>query len=283
MNYLILDTETTIVPSVKLGDKTPQLVYNIAWVIMSKSGQIKTQKSFVVKEVWEKYQSYIFPRQGEFMISQKAKQGLYTKQLTDGTTKIANFKDILQELRRDLIEGSVNTINAYNVRFDKYVLQDMQSLLGITEIFNVANMIQLLNEYVPVYNIQHGFVQVAPVKYQKFCVQNGFITKTGYMYQTKAETAYRFLSKNPFFSESHTALEDCYIEACILAYILQKKINPFPEEKLVNFPVYLRADSLTKKERVILITKLSQYLNDNPAKSYINRCQQALNIINSIQ
>lgn len=282
MNYLILDTETVIVPSVKLGEKTPQLAYNIAWVTMSKSGQIKNQRSFIVKEIWEKYQSYIFPCQGQFMISQKAKQGLYTKQLTDGTTKIANFKDILQELRLDLVKGNINTVNAYNVRFDKHVIQDMQSLLEITKIFNVENMVQLFDEYVPVYNIQHGFVQIAPVKYQKFCIQNGFITKTGYMYQTKAETVYRFLSKNPFFSESHTALEDCYIEACILAYILQKKGNPFPEEKLVDFPVYLRADSLTKKERVTLITKLSQYLNDSPAKSYINRCQQALNIINSL-
>ena len=52
-------------------------------------------------------------------------------------------------------------------------------------------------------------------KYNKFCCENGFVTKSGNIQMT-AEVCYRFLSGDVSFVEEHTALSDCEIEAEIL-------------------------------------------------------------------
>ena len=52
-------------------------------------------------------------------------------------------------------------------------------------------------------------------KYNKFCCENGFVTKSGNIQMT-AEVCYRFISGNVDFVEEHTALSDCEIEAEIL-------------------------------------------------------------------
>lgn len=52
-------------------------------------------------------------------------------------------------------------------------------------------------------------------KYNKFCCENGFVTKSGNIQMT-AEVCYRFLSGDVEFVEEHTALADCEIEMEIL-------------------------------------------------------------------
>ncbi len=52
-------------------------------------------------------------------------------------------------------------------------------------------------------------------KYNKFCCENGFVTKNGNIQMT-AEVCYRFISGNIEFVEEHTALADCEIEMEIL-------------------------------------------------------------------
>lgn len=52
-------------------------------------------------------------------------------------------------------------------------------------------------------------------KYNKFCCENGFVTKSGNIQMT-AEVCYRFISGDVEFVEEHTALADCEIEMEIL-------------------------------------------------------------------
>ena len=52
-------------------------------------------------------------------------------------------------------------------------------------------------------------------KYNKFCCENGFVTKSGNIQMT-AEVCYRFISGDIEFVEEHTALADCEIEMEIL-------------------------------------------------------------------
>lgn len=52
-------------------------------------------------------------------------------------------------------------------------------------------------------------------KYNKFCCENGFVTKSGNIQMT-AEVCYRFISGDVSFVEEHTALADCEIEMEIL-------------------------------------------------------------------
>ena len=58
-------------------------------------------------------------------------------------------------------------------------------------------------------------------------------------FKTTAESTYRYLSRNSDFIESHTALDDAWIESLILQKLLRKgKVQPelaaFPE-RLVGF------------------------------------------------
>ena len=53
--------------------------------------------------------------------------------------------------------------------------------------------------------------------YQEFCRLNGFMTKHRRPRpQMKAETLYRYLTKNKDYEEEHTGLEDSLIELAIL-------------------------------------------------------------------
>ena len=63
-------------------------------------------------------------------------------------------------------------------------------------------------------------------KYNKFCCENGFVTKSGNIQMT-AEVCYRFLSGDVDFVEEHTALADCEIEAEILraVWATHRKFN----------------------------------------------------------
>lgn len=59
--------------------------------------------------------------------------------------------------------------------------------------------------------------------YQKFCVENGFMTKHSTPRpRLTAEVLYKFISKNVDFEENHTGLEDVLIEAEILKYCMRQ-------------------------------------------------------------
>ena len=53
--------------------------------------------------------------------------------------------------------------------------------------------------------------------YQRFCEENGYLTKNG-QYRLTAEIICRFITKDNEFVENHTGLEDVLIEKDILAY-----------------------------------------------------------------
>ena len=55
-------------------------------------------------------------------------------------------------------------------------------------------------------------------KYNKFCCDNGYVTKSGNIQMT-AEVCHRFLTNDTSFVEEHTALADCEIEMEILKAI----------------------------------------------------------------
>lgn len=59
--------------------------------------------------------------------------------------------------------------------------------------------------------------------YKKFCAENGFMTKHKTPRpQTKAETVYRFITKDTSFEEEHQGLDDVRIEIAIMAECFKK-------------------------------------------------------------
>jgi hypothetical protein len=57
------------------------------------------------------------------------------------------------------------------------------------------------------------------------CIDQKWETASGKYFKTSAETAYRFLSGNLTFDESHTAIDDCDIESQLFAEIVKRTKN----------------------------------------------------------
>ena len=131
----------------------------------------------------------------------KAKKDYYLNLLRDPATVLcyteAEAKEIFSAW---LTENNVSCACAHNSGFD----------------FNKTFVSECVDELHPLDTWQAFFETIGKYrKYNKFCCENGFVTKSGNIQMT-AEVCYRFLSGDVSFEEEHTALSDCEIEAEIL-------------------------------------------------------------------
>ena len=253
MNLLIIDTETA-----------NDIVYNIAWSIMTKSGKVKKQQSFIVSDTYDtmfttlKENGTQWTDKGYYA----TKAVIYENQLNKVTFK-ASWIDILHQLITDIKAYDISLVTAYNVKFDRRVIQKTTNLLTDISTTTIPDTIQLLDKRLPIYNIQMGAIEeiCSSKKYTNFCIENGFLSTHLLEFQTTAEVIYRYLHNNPFLSESHTALEDTQWEAEILARVTKKKKSLMPCENSKKVFVYNSYHSLTKANQIKWIESLKQYRN----------------------
>ena len=262
MNLLILDTETAKYNGI-------DTVYNIAWTIMTKSGKVKLQKSFLVADVYEKMFA-ILKKDGTQWNNQDyyvTKSVMYESQLDKITFKKA-WIDILKTLIEDIQAYDIPLITAYNVGFDKRVIQTTTELLTKTQITNIKNTVQVLDKRFNIYDIRIGALSTIcqSKKYVNFCLENNFLSESCLELRTRAETLIRYIRNNPFVSESHTALEDVQIEAEILTRVLKKQPILTPCEGNPKFFVYNVLPLLSKQNKEKLIVKWQQH-KDDPSTS----------------
>ena len=65
------------------------------------------------------------------------------------------------------------------------------------------------------------------IDFEEFAIKQGFVSPAGNL-RTNAEVAYKFMTGNINFSESHTALDDALIELDLLKLLMAKhKELPF--------------------------------------------------------
>ena len=255
MNTLIIDTETAKYHGV-------DTVYNIAWVIMTKTGKVKAQRSFLVSDTYNKM--FIDLKKNGTQWADKnyyiTKSAIYASQLNK-TTLMEKWENILNTLITDINAYNINLITAYNVNFDKRVIQNTTSLLTEQQIENIPNTVQILDKRVPIYDIRIGAVNTICMskKYVNFCMENDFLSDSCLEFRTKAETVIRYIRNNPFITEAHTALEDTQIEAEILAKVLKKQGVLTPCEGNPKFFVYNTFHLLSKANKEKLIVTLQQH------------------------
>ena len=131
----------------------------------------------------------------------KAKKDYYLNLLRDPATVLcyteAEAKEIFSAW---LIENNVSCACAHNSGFDFNKTFVSECVEGMEFIDTWQAFFETIGKY---------------RKYNKFCCENGFVTKSGNIQMT-AEVCYRFLSGDVSFEEEHTALSDCEIEAEIL-------------------------------------------------------------------
>lgn len=189
LNRLILDVEA--IPT--------KHIYDIGYVIVDKDFNIKAQKHFIIKQIYDNSLSYE-------TAYYKEKRPLYVSLLKGRKAKRTYLGHAMRSLKADIAKYDIKEWYAFNSDYDK-------SALAITcEWFKIENPLKDIQEYdirkiaMPIYEAK---------EYQTMCNENGFITPKGYI-KTTAETTYAYLIKEPKFKEVHMGLHDAIIEAEIL-------------------------------------------------------------------
>lgn len=199
-NFIVLDTETC-------GGMAKPLVYDLGYTIADNVGEVIKTRSYVIKETFD----------NECLFNTayyKDKRPLYLERLETKYSKLIKLKYALIQLLKDIKRYEVETLYAYNSRFDVRAIMSSVERFGLksnpaTEIADIMELIGGITD---------------TEDYQNFCEENGFMTKHKKPKpQKKAETLYRYLTNNPDYEEEHTALEDSKIELAILMEALKNE------------------------------------------------------------
>ena len=201
----VVDTETA-------NSLEDALVYDIGWAIVDKRGNVYLARSYLISDIFC----------GERDLMQTAyyaeKIPAYLADVAEGKRKIISFRMARQIFKNDCKRYNCNTACAHNARFDNNALNTTQRFLTGSkyryffpygmEIWDTMKMAQDV---------------ICPMPtYKRFCeTHEGFTLKNGNPRKT-AEILYRFITKNPEFTESHTGLEDVMIEKEILTYCIRQ-------------------------------------------------------------
>lgn len=202
--YIVVDTETTPIEKATDVNAFNMLVYDIGWLVVDRKGKIYERKSFIVQEIFfdtEKMSSAYYAK----------KLPLYYNDLKNCLRVVTTFENAINELITDFENYNCKAFLAYNASFDVGALQTTSEYLKKNyNFYNLYPFWDLLK--------MARFVISKRPTYKKFCESNNYITKKNRV-QVKAETVYRYITKNVDFIESHTALEDAIIESEIFAFL----------------------------------------------------------------
>lgn len=266
--YMVLDCETATLPCVSNMDSNAKkdiaiakpLIYDLGWNIIDKHGNVYQRKNYLISE--------IFSVPAIFDTAYYAsKRPLYLEKLSKGEIILTDWKTATEELVKDM--GLVEGVGAYNSMFDfkkaipfteLYINQlyspDFHKWLAYqTSICEriAKNGCQKQNENefendlfrfrgkaYPLYDIWGLSCKyiLNTEDYKNACIENEWLTGSGKYFKTSAETAYRFVTGEFDFDESHTALDDADIESKIFSMIIEKAKNKV-EMGIIYFPFKL--------------------------------------------
>lgn len=209
---LVVDTETT-------GEINFPLVYDIAWRLIDKKGNIYKERAFLVKEIFCKdslmdkaYYNYKIPVYKSDFVKRE----------------VCRWKDIIETLKQDL--EIADTVTAYNLGFDTRAIKSTCKYLKYSE--TVSPIETFEKEKICIWQIA---VQLLCTRksYKDFCEKHNFLTASKKYYDSSAETVYKYLVKCIRYQEWHLALEDVHIEIDILLKCLRqrKKLDKDPNKR----------------------------------------------------
>ena len=203
MNVLVIDTETA-------NSVEQPLPYDVGYAIVdTETGEILTEKSFVVAEI--------------FLDKELMKGAYYAEKiphywddLKAGNRIMKSICNIRKIISADMKKYNISKVGAYNMGFDNRATRnDVRYISGSlikwffpygTEFFCIWHM-----ACTSILNTEN---------YVQFALENGFVSEHNNI-QTSAEVAYRYLTNKTNFIESHTGLEDVKIEIEIMLAVLR--------------------------------------------------------------
>lgn len=190
-------------------------VYDIAWCITDKRGNIALERNWLVEE------NFTDPTKmmGAFYAGKTFTH--YAPMLQAGTITMRPWAEILGQLRADFLCYGVQTVSAYNAGFDLRVIEQTHGDLTGAE-FDLFDGLQILDIW------QFACeTKLQQKSYARIARALGWVSPAGNI-KTGAEFAYRFVCGDHSFIEDHTALSDAQIEVAILAECFrQKKAVPY--------------------------------------------------------
>lgn len=211
---LVLDTETanTIVEDSGKLNMRDVLAYDFGWAVVDKSGNIYETQSFVNRDI------FVYEREMMQSAYYHDKIPRYIEDIQSGARKMANLYEIRQAILDTIERWNIDTIAAYNARFDENALKRTQSWVTKSKYRYFLPFDAV--EWWDIQKAAHDVITKMPT-YKAFADANNLYTKTGRI-RENAESIYRFISGQHDFEESHTGLEDVLIEAKILAYCFRQ-------------------------------------------------------------
>lgn len=209
---IVLDTETAPCDKDFEGvSPWNMFVYDIGWAVVDKRGKVYDTKSFVNAD--------IFIGEKDLMKSAyyAKKIPMYWDDIKSGKRILKSFYNIRKILMEDIEKWGVTEIYAHNARFDYGALTNTQRWETKSKYrYYFPKSVTICDTL----KMARQVIGKMPT-YQRFCKENGYITKNGQVRLT-AEVIYRYLTGNKEFSENHTGLEDVMIEKEIMAYCFRQ-------------------------------------------------------------
>lgn len=209
INYrIVLDTETCPLDKNFEGvDPNNMWVYDVGYAIIDKRGKVYRERSFINADIFLNEKLLM----NSSYYANKIPQ--YWEDIKSGKRVLTSFYNIRKTLLEDIAEFEVEEVYAYNMRFDYLSLNNTERWLTksqyryfLTKDLVICDIMKMARDV------------IAPMPtYKRFCEEHGYMTKNNRV-QLKAETVYKFITKDLDFIESHTGLEDVMIEKEILAY-----------------------------------------------------------------
>lgn len=214
--FLTLDTETCSLPP-------RNFVYDLGLVIHDKRGQVLAKYNALVSEV--------FTDANQMMGAFYAKKLFthYAPMLQNGDIEIKPWAQIVQEVQALIVQHDVSVICAYNLAFDKGALTKTGGKLGAKLLPARKGGYQMLDIW-----LFACMTKLSQSGYRTLAHALGWVSEAGNL-RTTAETAFRYVSGQHEFIESHTALHDAEIETKILAECFRMK-KAIPYDKLERHP-----------------------------------------------
>ena len=192
---MVLDTET-----IGLNNR---LVYNIGYKVFNlNTNEVVDQNDFVVKQFYD----------DEYLMNTAyyvEKLPIYTSLMKGKKAHKKNWGKIMQIMCSIIKRYNIKYCFAYNSKFD---ISSIQATMK----FFPKNKCNIL-DYVVIKDIMKYISPITDSEdFEKFAIDNGNVSDITGKPSKSAQSLYRYITNDPEFVESHTALADCDIELDIL-------------------------------------------------------------------
>ncbi|MDE6284293.1 MAG: hypothetical protein K2M17_00930, partial [Bacilli bacterium] len=258
---LIFDCETATLPYIndynidanlrkKISIAKP-LIYDIGWQVVSSTGRVYSRHSFLIQETF--FVPSVFNT-----AYYRDKRPIYLDWLNNGKISTGTWKEVTQILLQDMERSDL--LLAYNAMFDfkkaipfteRYIralysdnyweyeerqrksIKNMIANNGKSEPndeFDGFNMYFRGKNY-PISDLWALSCEmlINEERFKKDAIKNCHVTASGLYFKTTAERTTQYILKDDTFTESHTALEDVFIETDILLKLAKKMANQIPQ------------------------------------------------------